>query len=359
MNSVLNRDTCGQAVLADLDASIECLAHRSPEGRRNDLVTLSEQLFLRGEVLGRIADHDRTEAIAGRAAALFPEDVGAMVVRARLATRFHRFAEAHALLDRARVIGASNREKIRQVISAKAAVLQATGAFWEALEMHDALAREARSLETLGALATLSAASGQWTMAELLYAEALDAHNDATSPFARAKVLFEWGVGAMRQGTLDVAEARFAQLETFLPGHVPGRAHRAEVALARWHVDDAEILIRPVLAVSDDPRYVAINAKILVARGDRVAAAIEAQRAALAYSSLLARRPDAHAGQAADFFMSVGGDPLRAVELAAYHRALRDTPRSRALLAKAQQVAKARRTRHPSGWILAPVRCLS
>jgi hypothetical protein len=138
----------------------------------------------------------------------------------------------------------------------------------------------------------------------------------------------------MRRGDLDRAEAIFIELDAILPQHVPGRGHRAEVALARGELDVAAALITPLLETSDDPEYRAIYAEILTARGDSKAAS-EAERAAAAYELLLARRPEAYADHAAAFFMGVGNRPQRAVELALANRKIRDTPRSRSLLAKA------------------------
>ena len=103
---------------------------------------------------------------------------------------------------------------------------------------------------------------------------------------------------------------------------------------------------RRLLETSDDPEYRAIYAEILAARGDGKAAS-EAERAAAAYELLLARRPEAYADHAAAFFMGVGNRPQRALELASANWKLRDTPRSRRLLAKAlrnaQQVSVVRR----------------
>ena len=77
-----------------------------------DLVALSKLLFLRGDLLGRIADHDRAEPVAKEAIALAPRCGGCALIRARLAGRFHRFNEAPALLDqraRRRASGARDR----------------------------------------------------------------------------------------------------------------------------------------------------------------------------------------------------------------------------------------------------------
>jgi len=111
------------------------------------------------------------------------------------------------------------------------------------------------------------------------------------------------------------------------------------VALARGQLDAALALVRPLLQISDDPEYRATYAEILAARGDREAVT-EAERAATAYELLLARRPEAYADHAAAFFTGVGNRPQLAVDLASANWNLRDTPRSRSLLAKALHNAR-------------------
>ena len=326
------RYTSGRIALANLSSSIEGLERRAVEGARfEDLATLSDLLFLRGDLLGRIADHDRAEAVVEEAC---PATFDALVIRARLAERFHRFDDAHALLDRATLSGGTNPK----IQATRAALLQATGNFDDALELRKRLALDDHGIHSIGALATLLAEMGQWTRAEELYAQAVNA-DDGVSPLPCAQLLFEWGVGAMRHGELERAEEIFVQLEAILPAHVPGRGHRAEVALARGQADVAAALIEPLLVASDDPEYVAIHAEILAARGNAVGAMREARRASAAYESLLARRPEAYADHAAAFFMGIGGRPRLALELATKNHALRDTPRSRRLLARAWQAA--------------------
>jgi tetratricopeptide (TPR) repeat protein len=335
------RYTSRRMSLADFCSSISRLERRRREvACLEDLVALAELLLLRGDLLGCIADHDLAEAAAEEAGASFPTAATANLIRARVAARFHRFKESHALLDLAMVTGGSRR----QIMSTRAALLQSTGKFWEALELRDRLAREHHGIETLGALATLSVEMGQFALAEMLYAEALNA-DDGVSPLPCAQLLYEWGVGAMRHGDLDRAEDIFVQLEAVLPWHIPGRGRRAEIALARDQVETAAALIESPLEASDDPEYLALHAEILAARGEHAEAAHESQRAAAAYESLLARRPEAYADRAAAFFMGAGNQPLLAVELAAKNRSLRDSPCSRALLSKARRAAAARRAR--------------
>jgi tetratricopeptide (TPR) repeat protein len=144
----------------------------------------------------------------------------------------------------------------------------------------------------------------------------------------------------MRRGSLDRAEEIFVELDAILPQHVPGRGHRAEVALARGQLDLAAALTTPLLAIADDPEYRATYAEILAARGDSKAAITVTQHTAAAYERLLARRPEAYADHAAAFFMGIGNRPQLAVDLAAANFKLRDTPRSRKLLDRALRNAQ-------------------
>jgi tetratricopeptide (TPR) repeat protein len=336
------RYTSGRIAVANLSASIESLELRRVESAAfEDLEALSKLLFLRGDLLGRIVDHDRAELVATEALALSPSIGVSLYIRARLAERFHRFEEANALLDQALATGHPRQE----IDVERAALLQATGRYGEALILRERLAKDDPGIHTLGGLASLLAEMDQWAAAETCYAAALDADDGGVSPLPCGQLLFEWAVSAMRRGDLDRAEAIFIELDAILPPHAPGRGHRAEVALARGELEVAAALITPLLETSDDPEYRAVYAGILTARRDSKAAS-EVERAAAAYELLLARRPEAYADHAAAFFIGVGNRPQRAVELALANRKIRDTPRSRKLLAKAlgkaQQVSLSR-----------------
>ena len=327
------RYTSGRIALANLSASIDSLERRRAEGMTfDDLVSLSNLLFLRGDLLGRIADHDRAEAVAKDAVALCPGTAPALYTGARIASRFHRFEEATTLLDEATAAGYSTND----IDVERAALLQATGNYDNALAVRERLATEDPGIHTLGALASLLAEVGEWLAAQAHYISALDKDN-GISPLPCSQLLFEWAVSAMRRGDLDRAEQIFSELHAVLPAHVPGRGHRAEVALARGEFDLAQTLIMPVLDIADDPEYRATYAEILAARGEVEAAGIEAQRAAVEYERLLAQRPEAYADHAGFFFIGIGNRPHRALLLAEANWKLRDTPRSRKLLETARE----------------------
>jgi tetratricopeptide (TPR) repeat protein len=317
--------------ISNLEASIDSLElRRCGRATFEELLALSTLLLVRGDLLGRIADHDRAEAVGTEASGAAPASAAALHLLARLAGRFHRFAEANERLDQALAAGLPKADFDKE----KAALWQATGRYREALPLREKIAQDEPAIHTLGALASLLAEMGEWRDAEKCYWTALDA-DQGVSPIPCSQLLFEWGVSAMRRSELERADEIFAQLEAILPQHVPGRGHRAEVALARGQLDAAYALVRPLLEVSDDPEYRATYAQILAARGECEAALSEAQRAAAAYEALVARRPEAYADHAAAFFMGVGARPQLSVDLAMRNWKLRNTPRSRQLLAQA------------------------
>jgi tetratricopeptide (TPR) repeat protein len=266
------RYTSGPIAVANLSALVESLELRRAESATfENLEALSTVLFLRGDLFGRIVDHDRAEEVANEAIALSGA-ARALYIHARLSGRFHR---SGALLDRALAAGHPRHE----IDIERAALLQATGRYEDALVLREKLANGDPGIHTLGALASLLAEMGQWVAAESSYAAALDA-DSGVSPLPCSQVLFEWGVSAMRRGDLDRAEAIFVELEAILPAHVPGRGHRAEVALARGKLDFAMTLVAPLLEISDDPEYRATYTEILAAYRDSKAA-VEAERAAV------------------------------------------------------------------------------
>ena len=115
------RYTSGRIALANLSASIDALElHCANTASFEARATLSKLLFLRGDLLGRIADHDRAELIATEAIAMSPGTASALYLRARIAGRFHRFEEASALLDQSLAAGYPRHEIDRE----KAALLQ-------------------------------------------------------------------------------------------------------------------------------------------------------------------------------------------------------------------------------------------
>jgi tetratricopeptide (TPR) repeat protein len=133
------RSTSGRIAVANLSASIDSFERRRVEDATfGELVALSKLLFLRGDVLGRIADLDRAERVAIEAIVLSADRGSALFARARLAERFHRFEEADALLGGAVAAGHPRQE----IDTEKATLLQATGRYLEAQILRERLAKD-------------------------------------------------------------------------------------------------------------------------------------------------------------------------------------------------------------------------
>ena len=76
-------------LMADDASSVSGRATIAEGASFEDLVGLSDLLFLRGDLMGRIADHDQAEVVANEAVALSPGSANAIYIRARLASRPH------------------------------------------------------------------------------------------------------------------------------------------------------------------------------------------------------------------------------------------------------------------------------
>jgi hypothetical protein len=116
---------------------------------------------------------------------------------------------------------------------------------------------------------------------------------------------------------------------------VPAQGHLAEIDAAEGETTMAIRRMRPLAHASDDPDYAAQLARIL----SESCASAEAQfwraHAAARYNELIARHPGPYADHAAEFWLTDGGDPRRALRLAWQNLTLRPTPRAYALVNRA------------------------
>ena len=120
-----------------------------------------------------------------------------------------------------------------------------------------------------------------------------------------------------------------------VPAYAPAEGHLAEVEAEMGEPETAIARLRRLADVSDDPDYAAQLARILGEIGRREEAAPWLATAAVRYDELVSRHPAAFADHAAEFCLTVGGDPQRAVRLAKLNADNRPTPRAHALLARA------------------------
>lgn len=89
---------------------------------------------------------------------------------------------------------------------------------------------------------------------------------------------------------------------------------------------------------SDDPEYAATLAGVLRSAGQPQKAEQWRSRAAAGYDELVLRHPEAFADHAAAFWLTVGGDRPRGLQLAERNRAHRRAARTHVLLHHAASV---------------------
>jgi tetratricopeptide (TPR) repeat protein len=331
--------TAGAIALGNLEAQIDGQAWRAAQGllTAGGHVELVELLALRAHLLGRVVDAERAAALAKDLVRQLPGDAQPFITRARMAAVFHRFALALSDLDAAAGLGA-NQVTLN---AERAAIYQALGRYDEALALRlQALTRDA-NFSVLAALAGLHGERGEMAEAERWLVAARQRYR-GISPFPLAMLDFQCGQIWMQHVDLQRARALFEAAIHRLPAYVPAQGHLAEVEATLGDHPAAIARLRPLPLSSNDPEYAATLAGILAELGQLEEAQDWSARAAARYEELLARYPEAFADHAAEFWLTIGGDPGRALPLARCNLALRKTPRAYALVRRCMGCSAAR-----------------
>jgi tetratricopeptide (TPR) repeat protein len=317
--------TSGTVALTNLEAQINSLAPW-PAGVPSR-VLLVDLLLLRGEVLGCIADDERAAELAQLLVDDAPEDSRALVARAVALATLHRFPQALADLDAAGRRGGD----AASLDAERAAILQALQCYGEAFVLRRHAVERRADFTTVGALAVLEAERGRIRQAERLFTEARR-HYRTVSPFPLAALDHRRGLMWLGERDLSAARAWFDAAVHRVPSYAPALGHLSEVEAALGASAAAIDRLRPLVASSDDPEYAATLSRVLSDAGRHREAEEWRSRAAARYEELVQRHPEAFAGHAADFWLTVGGDRRRGRELAEWDRANHQATRARALM---------------------------
>ncbi|MFF8726296.1 hypothetical protein ACF073_07360 [Streptomyces sp. NPDC015171] len=325
--------TTGVIATRNLDARIEGLTDQAsreslPGAGWAELVELTA---LRGHVRGRVDEAEHAASLADAFVDRMPRDPRSRVARARLAACFHRFPAALADLDAAAALGLDRRSLDEE----RAAVHQSAGRYDEALALHRHALSRRHDFSTLGALARCHAERGEAADAERWFMAARRGYR-GVSPLPLAVLEFQCGQAWLYGGSPAHARPWLEAATRRLPSYLPAQARLAGIDAGRGDSAGAVGELRRIALGSDDPYYEAQLAGVLGGRGAWGEARFWRARAAVHYESLLARHPEAYADHAAEFWLTVGGDPGRALRLALWNLALRPTPRARALVERAR-----------------------
>ena len=199
--------------------------------------------------------------------------------------------------------------------SMRFSILQALGDFDRAF----ALARERAdiypSYSNLATVAMLHFDRGDLQKAEGEFVAALRAFR-SVSPLELSWLLFEWGRIYEQADQWSRARYLYEIAHARLPRYAEVAGHLATMLAVAGDVDRARSLLGDLITDTDDPEYAGMLAEIHHEQGDRARADELVARATTGYGELLERFPEAFADHAARYFLGVGDNPTRAVELA-------------------------------------------
>lgn len=287
---------------------------------------VADHELLAAQFCGDPCTLDRLESLVVECARASPDASETALVAAHVAGALHRFDEARAHLARASSLGAVADGIARATL----ALDQATGTDPERV-----LAARLRRIESAARwedwipLAALLADLGEWDDAERTFHRALHAYRDV-SPFGPAWVCFELGMLlGERVPSPDPARAAawYRKAIDCVPAYARARVHLAEILLDSGDLDAARAALEPALA-SGDPEAAWRRAEIEAAASNAEAAAAWSMTARDTFERLLDRYPLAFADHGVEFYLSLGDDPARALELARLNLANRPTLRA-------------------------------
>jgi tetratricopeptide (TPR) repeat protein len=242
----------------------------------------------------------------------------AALVRARIASLGHRFADARDLLANAH--GEHADDAARLSLAIDVACGDGVPAI---LERRRRLACSG-SFDDLFALGVALAERGAIDEASDAYERALQGYRDV-SPLNVAWVCFQlgvlWGEVAPTPHR-ERAKRWYERAIAALPAFVAARVHLAELSLHEQRSADAHAVLTPVRS-SDDPELSWRLSDAHVAAGEIASANAELARARDRFDALLRAHELAYADHAAEFFLERGDDPARALALAARAGAVR------------------------------------
>jgi tetratricopeptide (TPR) repeat protein len=276
-----------------------------------EMTKLVGGLLLRAQILSRASDYDRAGEIAERAVKDFPNQPTAYVLRARVRSALHRFAEARADLEEAEERGAAKN----QLDELRARIGQATGHEKEALALLERSIGKDRDTWELGAIASAIGDTGDLAKAEETFVEAQH-HLPGVSPFALAWLYFQQGLMWERAGKSDRATELFAAAVERLPQYAPAVSHLAAAYAATGKKDEAIALLEPLAEGSEDPEYAGQLAGLYAEKGRHEEAKRLEARASSRYDELMKKHPEAYADHAARFWLANGASPEKALAAA-------------------------------------------
>ncbi|MBL9024827.1 MAG: hypothetical protein JNL21_21705 [Myxococcales bacterium] len=300
------RTTSPEIAVKNLDGRIaqgeKIVAKSADSGAR---AALAWSLLDRATYLGKVSDLDRVLELESDLAKRPQADPAILLARASALSAVHEFVPALELIAEAEGKHADKTE----VRSKRAAIQLALGEYDQACATFHELSALPKNHGYLLMEGVCVAQLGRLEEADRLLADAEAAYHDV-SPFVLASIHFERGNLWERAGDEEKAKAYYRAALARLPGHAHAATHLAQLAPG-----EAEAILAPVLAVSDDPEVKAVLGLLREKASPGTGRALldEAERS---YDQLLAKHPRAFADHAGWFYLRAVSEPSRAADVA-------------------------------------------
>jgi len=281
-------------------------------------------LLVRATYRGHVEDYQAAERISADVVAIH-DTLWAWDSRTRALTAIHQYRAAREALSHVQKLAIS----ADQWSELATAIDEAGGRRDRSFPARAEGARRWPSAANLTVYAASLALEGNFDAAIALIPKAAKSVND-NSPETFAWLLFQWGRLYEQKGDFASARAFYQAAHDRIPGYVEANAHLALTMIATGDTANAKRVVAEALKTERQPSLLELAAQLGI--GDVEVARTEWER----YVTTL---PEAFADHAARFYLGVGKNPPRALELARVNLANRDVPEARELVIQAALAA--------------------
>lgn len=288
----------------------------------------SQRIELRlqlAHIRGRVEDYVKALDESKAYVQSHPDELG-YKLRVQALSAVHRFADARvALAQYAKLVDPSMLTELEVGID------QQTGHIDEALAKRAKLAHDAPNPQTLTLYALTLAELGRFDEAFALLPEATKADR-YNLPEVINWLLFQWGRIYELKGDLAIAREFYEEAYRRMPGSLETVEHLVTILAATGDTTRAKQILAPALQENPHPGLRALAVKLGISKESAADVAVEWER----YVTAL---PEAFSDHAARFYLDVGANPTRALELARVNLVNRPTIDARTLVVEAALAA--------------------
>jgi tetratricopeptide (TPR) repeat protein len=321
--------TAPSIAIGNLDAEIADKEKRMARGEPDAGFDLVARYLARAQFEGRVADLVRADETSASLVATRGGELRAHLTRASALSSIHDFAAALGELD---AVAPHNPAEVWTVSQQRGSLLLATGREEEAAKL--LRLREGAPPDEFVMRAGVEARLGNAGEAERLFDLARTHYHDV-SPIMWTWMDFERARALELAGNRRDAKVYLEEAVKILPTYAHAVVHLAALQPPDVALKQLEALAK----TSDDPDVLAGQADALRRAGRADEGKAVAARAAARYAEVLARLPLAYADHAASFYLGMGGDPARALDLAKHNADNRPTDEAIELWLTAAQAA--------------------